>query len=69
VLSLAIGMGATSAIFSVVDSVLLRPFHITEPERVFAIEEFRHGVSHNGSPARLADWTRQGSSLAAVCGF
>jgi putative ABC transport system permease protein len=69
IVSLAIGMGANSAIFSVVDGVLLKPFHIVDPGRVFALEEFRNGVSHNGSPARLADWARHASSLEAVCGF
>ena len=68
ILSLAIGIGANSAIFSVVDGVLLRPYHIANPERVFSIEESRHGVSHNGTPRRVADWTRT-SSIAAVCGF
>src|SRR5207237_5940102 len=37
VLSLAIGIGANSAIFSVVDALLLRPLPYPEPERVAAI--------------------------------
>ncbi len=67
--SLSIGIGATSAIFSVVDSVLVRPFHIADPDRVFSLEEFRHGDPHNGSPTRLADWATRTTSLAAVCGY
>jgi putative ABC transport system permease protein len=69
VASLAIGIGAGSAIFSAVDGVLLRPLQIVEPERVFAIEEYRHGAAHNGNPMRLADWTKQASSFASVMGF
>ncbi len=36
-LSLAIGIGATSAIFSVVDALLLRPLPYPHPERLAAI--------------------------------
>ena len=68
--SLALGIGATSAIFSVVDAVLLRPFHLADPGRVFSLDETRHGPpAHNSNPARLADWARQSASLAAVYGF
>ena len=35
--SLAIGIGATSAMFSFADAILLRPLPVEEPERVVAI--------------------------------
>jgi putative ABC transport system permease protein len=51
VLTLALAIGATTAIFSVVDGVLLRPLPYTDPNRIMAIFE----VNPRGTWSRLAD--------------
>ena len=51
VLTLALGIGATTAIFSVVYGVLLRPLPYPEANRIVAVFE----VNSKGNPSRLAD--------------
>src|SRR5438045_6593710 len=51
VLTLALGIGVTTAIFSVVYGVLLRPLPYADVNRIMAIFE----ITSKGKPGRLAD--------------
>ncbi len=69
ILSLSLGIGTTSAIFSVVDTVLLKPLPYPEPERVVKIQESIRGQRLGGNPARLLDWHRQLTGVTGVAGL
>jgi putative ABC transport system permease protein len=63
VLALALGIGATTAIFGVVDAVLLRPLPYHEPQRLAVL---LHRGRNPVAPANFLDWKREASSFEAM---
>ena len=64
VLTLALGIGATTAIFSVVDAVILRPPPFEEPERVVRMwGKFSQGNQAATSPPDFLDYRAQNSTF------
>jgi putative ABC transport system permease protein len=61
---MALGIGATTAVFSVTDRVLLRPLPFTEPHTLVRVWENVPGYSQlEPSPANYRDWTRMARSF------
>jgi predicted permease len=71
-LTLALGIGATTAIFSAVDGAMLKPLPFADSERIMAVfqtDRTKGTVRGEVAPGNFADWrvrTRAFASLAAA---
>jgi putative ABC transport system permease protein len=68
VLTLALGIGASAAIFSVVDGVLLRPLAYRQPDRLVVIQEtlLPQLPEFAVSPHHYFEWKKQVSSFESL---
>ncbi len=71
VATLALGIGANTAVFSVVDAVMLRPLPYVAPDRLVSlweINEQRPGSRSTVAPANLVDYVRDTQSFEGLAG-
>lgn len=70
--ALALGMGATTAIFSVVYAVLLKPLPFREPERLLVIWEKNPAQNRYKlfvAPVNFLEWRRESREMEAMAAF
>jgi putative ABC transport system permease protein len=71
VVTLMLGIGANSAIFSAVDAVLLRPLPFPESDRLVVVNELNRGMKQAiqlVAPVRLEEWNRLNTSFDGLAG-
>src|SRR5579864_3084564 len=69
VLTLALGIGANTAIYSVIDGVLLHPIPFPEPNRLVALDEKTGQEEGSVSYLNLLDWQRQSQTFEGIAGW
>lgn len=68
---LSVGIAANTALFSVVDAVLLKPLPYPDPSRLVTLYEASPAKSQNEdlvAPVRLEDWNRLNHTFKAIAG-
>jgi putative ABC transport system permease protein len=67
VLTLGLGIGATTAIFSIIRAVLMNPLAMEEPRRVMVVRETWRETFASVSVGNFADVRRESGSFANLC--
>ncbi len=67
VITLVLGIGASTAVFSVVDQVLLHPLPYPDSDRIVKVSQTVEGLpSYDASPANYLDWVAQSHVFAEM---
>jgi len=71
IITLALGIGACTAIFSVVNGVLLHPLDYPNPDRIVVLRESQppEFPEFATAPANYADWVKQAKSFEAIAAY
>jgi putative ABC transport system permease protein len=72
VVTLALGIGANSAVFSALDAILLRPMPFPHGDQLMALIQYIPKAKSSVlpiAPVRIEDWNRMNSTFQAITGY
>lgn len=72
IITLTLGVGANTAVFSAIDAVLLRPLPYPNSGRLMVLKEFRAKRKNPEgfvAPVRVEDWNRLNSAFQSISGY
>jgi len=72
ILTLALGIGANSAVFSAIDAVLLRSLSFPHGDELVRVQQYtpkEKSPQTFAAPTRLEDWNRMNSTFQAMTGY
>src|SRR4029077_3576268 len=72
ILTLALGIGANSAVFSAIDAILLRPLPFPDADQLMRVDQYNpktRSPLHLVAPVRLEDWNNLNSTFQALTGY
>ena len=70
VATLALGIGANTAVFSAIDAVLLQPLPFPNADRLMRLRQTQEATAEtNIAPLRLEDWNRLGTAFESITGY
>ena len=70
VLTMALGIGANSAVFSAIHAILLRPLAFPDGDQLVSVEQLTPKMPVPLlAPSRLEDWNRLNHTLQAISGY
>ena len=70
VLTLALGIGANSAMFSALDAILWQPLGFPDADRLVVVNQsIPNAPVSNTAPVRIEEWNEQSTTFAAITGY